>query len=213
VASDDTGSSPRIIRRHPTGEIPVVDAEPQTAIVEPQTGIVEPQTWGHLPPEGQGDIIRRQPTGEIPAATAEPQTSYIPRARPVAVGASRAGRASPRMAIATAIVSILSGWATAVIATDLITGWWRTDQLFCVAVGFLTAVSAAATIGGLIALLLRRRMGRLLIVVGSVVALLIFASLFVAGAKLPPVVYAIPVLPLASILLALLPATRRWARP
>ena len=47
---------------------------------------------------------------------------------------------------------------------------------------------------------------------GSIVALLIFASLFVAGAKLPPVVYAIPVLPLASIVLALLPATRRWAR-
>jgi hypothetical protein len=116
------------------------------------------------------------------------------------------------MAIAAAIVSILSGWATAVIATDLITGWWRSDQLFCVAVGFLAAVSAAATIGGLTALLLRRRMGRLLIVVGSIVALLISASLFVAGARLPPVVYAIPVLPLASILLVLLPATRRWAR-
>jgi hypothetical protein len=117
------------------------------------------------------------------------------------------------MAITTAIVSILSGWATAVIATDLITGWWRSDRLFCVAIGFLTAISAAASIGGLIALLLRRRMSRLLIVVGSIVALLIFASLFVAGAKLPPAVYAIPVLPLASILLALLPATRRWARP
>ena len=112
--------------------------------------------------------------------------------------------------MATAVVTILSGWATAVIATDLITGWWRSDPLFCVAVGFLTAVSAAASIGGLILLLLRRRMGRLLIVVGSVVALLIFASLFVAGAKLDPVVYAIPVLPLASILLALLPRPR-WA--
>ena len=112
----------------------------------------------------------------------------------------------------TAVVTIISGWATAVIATDLITGWWRSDPLFCVAVGFLTAVSAAATIGGLILLLLRRRLGRLLIVVGSIVALLIFASLFVAGAKLEPVVYAIPVLPLASIVLALLPATRRWSR-
>jgi hypothetical protein len=197
VASDDTPSSPRIIRRHPTGEIPVVTAEPQT--------------WGHLPLAG--DIIRRHPTGEIPAAAAEPQTSYIPRATPVAVGPPRSARANPRMAIAAAIVSILSGWATAVIATDLITGWWRSDQLFCVAVGFLTAVSAAATIGGLTALLLRRRMGRLLIVVGSIVALLIFSSLFVAGARLPPIVYAIPVLPLASILLVLLPATRRWARP
>ena len=184
--SDEPQTS--IIRRHPTGEIPAAGDEPLARSADS----AEPQTWGHLPPEGQGD--------------------YIPRARPVAVGPPRSARANPRMAIAAAIVSILSGWATAVIATDLITGWWRSDRLFCVAVGFLTAVSAAATIGGLTALLLRRRMGRLLIVVGSIVALLIFASLFVAGAKLPPVVYAIPVLPLASILLVLLPATRRWAR-
>jgi hypothetical protein len=162
--------------------------------------------------EPQTSIIRRHPTGEMPAL-AEPATSYIPRARPVAVGAPRSQRANPRTAIATAIASILSGWATAVIATDLITGWWRSDRLFCVAIGFLSAVSAAALIGGLIALLLRRRMGRLLIVVGAMVALLIFAGLFVAGAKLSPVVYAIPVLPVASVLLALLPATRRWARP
>ena len=173
--------------------------------------------------EPQTSIIRRHPTGEFPAvaepqtsylgrpAAEDSQTSYIPRARPVAVGAPRTARANPRAAIATAIASILSGWATAVIATDLITGWWRSDRLFCVAIGFLTAVSAAALISGLIALLLRRRMGRLLIVVGAVVALLIFAGLFVAGAKLSPVVYAIPVLPVASILLALLPATRRWA--
>jgi F0F1-type ATP synthase membrane subunit c/vacuolar-type H+-ATPase subunit K len=120
--------------------------------------------------------------------------------------------ANPRAAIATAVAGILTGWATAVIATDLITGWWRTDRLFCVAIGFLTAVSAAALVGGLIALLLRRRMARLLIVVGSLVALLIFAGLFVAGAKLAPVVYGIPVLPVVTVLLALLPATRRWAR-
>jgi len=174
--------------------------------------------------EPQTSIIRRHPTGEFPAM-AEPQTSYIgrpvgedsptsyiPRARPVAVGTLRPARANPRAAIATAIASILSGWATAVIATDLITGWWRSDRLFCVAVGFLTAVSAAALISGLIALLLRQRLGRLLVVVGAIVAMLIFAGLFVAGAKLSPVVYAIPVLPVASILLALLPATRRWAR-
>ena len=164
--------------------------------------------------EPQTSIIRRHPTGEFPAL-AEPQTSYIPRARPVAVGpprSARSARARPRAAIATAVANILSGWATAVIATDLITGWWRSDRLFCVAIGFLTAVSASALIGGLIALLLRRRMGRLLTVVGSTVALLIFAGLFVAGAKISPVVYAMPVLPVASILLALLPATRRWAR-
>jgi hypothetical protein len=176
-------------------------------------------------PESQTSIIRRHPTGEIPAvgldpptsylggpAGVDPQTSYIPRAKPAAVGRSRSAPANPKAAIATAVVSILSGWATAVIATDLITGWWRSDRLFCVAVGFLTAVSAAALIGGLIALLLRRRMGRLLIVVGSIVALMIFSSLFVAGAKLPSAVYAIPVLPVATILLALLPATRRWAQ-
>jgi len=127
------------------------------------------------------------------------------------VGAPRAARAKPSAAIGTAIACILSGWATAVIATDLITGWWRSDRLFCVAIGFLTAVSSAALISGLIALLLRRRMGRLLIVVGAIVALLIFAGLFVAGAKLSPVVYLIPVLPVASVLLAFLPATRRWA--
>jgi hypothetical protein len=46
-----------------------------------------------------------------------------------------------------------------------------------------------------------------------VIGLLIFASLFVAGAKLAPVVYAIPALPVITIALALLPATARWARP
>ena len=99
-----------------------------------------------------------------------------------------------------------------VIATDLITGWWASDRLFCVAVGFLTVVSAGALIGGLIALLLRRRPARLLIVIGSVIGLMIFASLFVAGAKLAPVVYAIPALPVLTILLALLPSTARWAK-
>ena len=172
--------------------------------------------------EPQTSIIRRHPTGEFPAladpqtsyiaAGEESQTTYIPRAKSVAVGAPRTARAKPSAAIVTAIACILTGWATAVIATDLITGWWLSDRLFCVAIGFLTAVSSAALIGGLIALLLRRRMGRLLIVVGAIVALLIFAGLFVAGAKLSPVVYAIPVLPVASILLTLLPATRRWAR-
>ena len=64
----------------------------------------------------------------------------------------------------------------------------------------------------MIALLLRRRIGRLLIVVGSAVALMIFAGLFVAGAELPPIVYGIPALPLASVVLACLPATGRWTR-
>jgi hypothetical protein len=188
--SDENPPDRPRIRRQPDG--PTTSA-PQPAQSEPQTS-----------------IIRRHPTGEIPIA--EPQTSYIPRATPVAVGPSRPTPANPRAAIATAIVSILAGWATAVIATDLITGWRQSDPLFCVAIGFLTAVSAAASISGLIALLLRLRMGRLLIVVGAIVALQIFAGLFVAGAKLSPVVYAIPVLPVTTILLTLLPATGRWAR-
>jgi hypothetical protein len=130
---------------------------------------------------------------------------------PMAIGSGRA-RPSPAAAAITAAVSIISGWATAVIATSLIAGWWRTDELFCVAIGFLTAVSAGATIAGLIALLLHRRIGRVLILVGSAVALMIFAGLFVAGAELPPIVYGIPVLPIASVLLAFLPATKRWTR-
>ncbi|BBX29480.1 hypothetical protein [Mycolicibacterium alvei] len=167
-------------------------------------------------------IIRRHPTGAIPtAAGAEPQTgligrdddastTYVPRARPVIIPHSPAGT-NPRTAIVAAALAILSGWATGVIATDLISGWWRTDRLFCVAIGFLAAISAAATIGGLIALLLRHRMGRLLVVVGAVISLLIFASLFIAGAQLHPVVYAMPALPLAAILFTVLPSTGRWS--
>ena len=150
-------------------------------------------------------------TTHIDVRHPEHQTTYIPRARPVAIKGRRAP--NPKSAAATAVMAIVSGWATAVIATDLITGWWASDRLFCVAVGFLTVVSAGALIFGLIALLLRRRSARLLIVVGSVIGLMIFASLFVAGAKLAPIVYAIPVLPVLTILLALLPATARWAKP
>lgn len=177
------------------------------------------------PPAGQPRIIRRTPTGSFPALSAPlgdertefvptpaetGHTTYIPRPTPVAVPSRRS--AGPATAIAAAVLSILSGWATAVIATDLIAGWWSTDLLFCIAIGFLTAISAAAGIGGLIALLLQRRMGRLLIVVGAAIGLLIFGSLFLAGAKLHPVVYAIPLLPVSAIVLALLPSTRAWAR-
>jgi hypothetical protein len=185
---DDSDPQTSIIRRHPTGSFPRVTPDPESG--EPQTSFI--------PPSAQHDD--------------DPHTSYIPRPTPVAVGSARASRPSPVAASITAAVSIISGWATAVIATSLIAGWWRTDELFCVAIGFLTAVSAGATIAGLIALLLRRRIGRLLIVVGSVVALMIFAGLFVAGAELPPIVYGIPVLPIASVVLAFLPATGRWTR-
>jgi hypothetical protein len=210
VSSDGPSSDrTRIIRRQP-GTLP-----------EPTHSDAAPTTATAREPEPHTSIIRRHPTGAFPAladattivpAAEESQTSYIPRPTPAAIGPTRRPRTSPLAASATATVSIISGWATAVIATSLITNWWRSDELFCIAIGFLTAVSAAATIGGLISLLLRRRIGRLLIGVGAIVALMIFAGLFVAGASLPPVVYAIPVLPLASITMALLPATARWCR-
>jgi hypothetical protein len=193
VTSDGPPSEEtRIIRRQPEAAPP-----PPADVSEQHTG-----------------IIRRHPTGAFPAAP-EPQTSFIPQAapppRPPRQQQPVDGQ-SPVAASATATVSIVSGWATAVIATSLISGWWGTDELFCIAIGFLTAVSAAATIGGLISLLLRQRIGRLLIVVGSIVALMIFAGLFVAGADLPKLVYGIPVLPVAAVALALLPATGRWCR-
>ena len=161
-------------------------------------------------------LARRADSSDEPLArradnSDDTRTSYIPRARPVAI-APAATTAGPATAAAAAVATILSGWATAVIATDLISGWWRTDRLFCIAIGFLAGVSGAASIGGLILLLLRRRMGGVLIVVGCVIGLMIFASLFVAGAQLPLAVYAIPVLPVLSIVLALLPSTRRWSR-
>lgn len=196
---DDPKTS--IIRRYPTGANPVVPSAQPTG------------------------IIRRHPTGALPAVGQDPQTtyierpevadgaqtSYIPRPRPVEIPPTTL-TAHPRTAVAAAVFAILSGWATAVIATDLIAGWWSSDRLFCVAIGFLTTISAAASIGGLVLLLLRRRMGRLLIVVGCVIGLLIFGSLFVAGAKFPWTVYVIPVLPVIAIALTLLPATARWAQ-
>jgi hypothetical protein len=106
---------------------------------------------------------------------------------------------------------MVSGWATLVLATSLITGWWSTDRLFCAAVAFLAFVFAAATTTGVVLLLMRRAVGRYLIAVGAVVALLGFGGVFIAGAQIPWVVYAIPALPIASAVLALLPATKRWA--
>ncbi len=107
---------------------------------------------------------------------------------------------------------MLSGWATLVVATSLITGWWDTDRLFCAAVGFLAFVFASSTIAGVVMLLRRRELGRYLIAAGAVVALLAFVGVFIAGAKIPWPVYVIPVLPVVSAALALHPATKRWAR-
>lgn len=191
-AGDEPHTS--IIRRHPTGAIPTAaGAEPQTSLISGITGSSDSEAQ----------------TGLIGPAD-DARTSYVPRARPAIIPRT-SHSTNPRTAIVAATFAILSGWATGVIATDLIAGWWRTDRLFCVAVGFLAAISAAATIGGLIALLLRRRMSRLLVIVGAVIGLLIFASLFIAGAQLHPVVYAMPALPLAAILFTALPSTGRWS--
>jgi hypothetical protein len=158
-------------------------------------------------PDSHTTNIPRPPVEDAP-------TGLIRRATPVAVP-PRPGVvdvSTGRTAIAASAISIVSGWTTSVVATDLITGWWHTDRLFCLAVGFLTLLFAVSTIAGVIALLLRRSAGRYLIAFGSVIALLTFGSVFVAGARIPLLVYLIPVLPVASLILALHPSTRRWCR-
>lgn len=191
----------RIIRRQPSGPIP----RPE----EPRTGIIRRAPTGPIPqaPADRTTNIPRPPVDEAP-------TGLIRRATPVAVPARpiHVDIATGRTAIAASAVSILSGWATAVVATDLITGWWRTDRLFCAAVGFLTLLFAITTVAGVILLLLRRSVGRYLVAFGSVIALLTFGSVFVAGAHIPWPVYLIPVLPLASLALVFHPSTRRWCR-
>ncbi|ODR01578.1 hypothetical protein BST27_21920 [Mycobacterium intermedium] len=119
---------------------------------------------------------------------------------------------SPRTAVAACVISIVSGWATSVVATELIAGWWRTDRLFCIAVGFLALVFAVSTITGVIMLLLRRPLGRYLVVGGAVVAVLTYVGVFIAGARVAWIVHTLPVLPIASVVFALLPQTERWLR-
>ncbi len=82
--------------------------------------------------------------------------------------------------------------------------------MFCAAVGFLAFVFAVSTTSGVIMLLLGRQLGRFLIVVGALVALLAFGGVFLAGARIPLIVYTIPVLPVLSAALALHPSTKRW---
>ncbi|BDB44805.1 hypothetical protein Mkiyose1665_25180 [Mycobacterium kiyosense] len=96
------------------------------------------------------------------------------------------------------------------VATDLIAGWWHTDRLFCVAVGFLAMVFAITTVSGVITLLLHRPVGRYLIMAGAAVALLTYLGVFIAGARVAWVVHALPLLPVASAVLASLPETKRW---
>src|SRR5580658_5995691 len=126
-------------------------------------------------------IIRRAPTGPLPQAVDDARTTHIPRppspaqyappSRPPNVARAPYGEPSRTTAVAAAAVSIISGWATSVVATDLIAGWWHTDRLFCIAVAFLALVFAATTVSGVIMLLQRRGLGRYLITAGAVVAL------------------------------------------
>lgn len=207
-----------IIRRTPTGSLPAQSPpEPRT------THLPAPSTTA--PDDTRTGIIRRTPTGSVPVQeSADPQTTHIPAppqseaptglisAPPVAPAVDPEPPAGAVSAIATCAVAMLSGWAVSVVATDLITGWWQSDRLFCLGVGFLTFVFAASTISGVITLLLRRTIGRYLIATGALVALLTFGSVFIAGAKVAWPVYAIPVLPIASVVLAFLPGTGRWSR-
>ncbi|MBV8929690.1 MAG: hypothetical protein JO152_11260 [Mycobacteriaceae bacterium] len=170
-------------------------------------------------------IIRRAPSGPIPTTTDDSPTTFVPtqateaptgivRQAPRRIGASPHRAPSAATAMAATAFSIINGWATAVISTDLITGWWRTDRLFCVGVAFLTAVCAASIITGVIQLLLRRRAGIYLTLVGAALAVLIFAGIFVTGAHVAGVVRAMPVLPTLAAFFAVLPPSWRWtARP
>ena len=96
------------------------------------------------------------------------------------------------------------------VATDLIAGWWRTDRLFCIAVAFLALVFATTTVSGVIMLLQHRPVGRYLIVVGAVVAVLTYIGVFIAGARVAWIVDLLPLLPIASVVLAMHPRTKRW---
>lgn len=96
------------------------------------------------------------------------------------------------------------------VATDLIAGWWRSDRLFCIAVGFLALVFAATTVSGVIGLLQRRSVSRYLLLAGALVAFLTYIGVFIAGARVAWVVHLLPVLPIATVVLVLLPQAKRW---
>jgi hypothetical protein len=183
--SDDTRTS--IIRRHPTGPIPEpLSDDTRTSIIGPQPDTLQP-------------------------AVDDDDATHIFRQRPVRIPGQRPP--SNATAVMASAVSIISGWATAVVATGLITAWWKTDRLFTFGVAFLSAVFGACTIAGVIMLMLRRRMGVVVTVVAAVLAILIFSGIFIAGAHMAGVVYAFPVLPALTIALAIAPATWKWTKP
>jgi hypothetical protein len=97
-----------------------------------------------------------------------------------------------------------------VVATDLIAGWWKSDRLFCIAVAFLALVFALTTVSGVIMLLQRRPVGRYFIAAGAIVALLTYLGVFLAGARVAWIVHTLWLLPVASVVLAFLPQTKRW---
>jgi hypothetical protein len=172
------------------------------------------------PSESRTRIIRRAPTGPIPTIPESP-TTQIPRQPPPSQDAARLGRRgalagaathpSGWTAVAACAVSIVSGWATSVVATDLIAGWWKTDRLFCIAVAFLALVFATTTISGVIMLLQRRSLGRYLIAAGAMVAVLTYGGVFIAGAHVAWIVYWLWVLPIVSVVLAFLPQIKTLA--
>ncbi len=162
---------------------------------------------GSAPANSPGRIIRRAPTGAIPIVTG---AAHIPPVSHSGLAPVPASDPSAGVAISACVLALLGCWATSVVSTDLIASWWHTDRLFCVAVGFLSLVFAGTTLTGVIMLLLRRPPGHYLIAVGAVVALLTYGSLFLAGARVPGIVHAIPVIQVATVAAALHPATRRW---
>ena len=156
----------------------------------------------------------------MPVIADQAKTTQIPRPpapparEPVGGQFGRPGAqlrdAAGRIVTAACAVSFVSGWATSVVATDLVAGWWRSDKLFCIAIAFLAIVFATATVSGVILLLQRQPNGRRLILVGAVVALLTYGGVFIAGARVAWIVYLLPLLPLAGVVLALRPETKRF---
>jgi acyl dehydratase len=175
----------------------------------------EPAPEPESPSDSRTRIIRRAPTGPIPTTPDTPTTNFASQPPPYRAG--RTGYAgvpalepSDRTAVAACAVSIVSGWATSVVATDLIAGWWRSDRLFCIAVAFLALVFAGTTVSGVILLLQRRSISRYLLMAGALVAVLTYIGVFIAGARVAWVVHLLPVLPIATVALVLLPQTKRW---
>ena len=121
-------------------------------------------------------------------------------------------KAGPLTAIVATATAILSGWAMAAVATDLISAHWPGDRVFCLAIGFLTMLFAATSVPGSVLLMMRHGIGRYLIAFGSAVALLTFGALLLAETTPAWLVYLIPVLPLAAMGSALHRDTGRWCR-